>query len=150
MVCVKGVTPLIASVFLIVLVVTLASLVTTWITTVVKETQNTVGERAENSIDCSNAEVTIDNVFVSIGSGRAIIRNSGFVDDLTIETAQIFNSDGRSSTADNVPMNDFNKGSVQTLLFNDENINCALFYKLVVTTNCGTVYAEFTGQPDCV
>ncbi len=146
----KAVTPLIASVFLIVLVVTIASLVTTWLTTVVKETQETVGERSGESIECSNADVTIDEVFLGDGTGRAIIRNSGFVDNLSIETAQIINTDGRSFVATNVPLADFNKGEIETLTFTDESINCALFSKLIVTTNCPTIYAEFTGAPDCI
>ena len=146
----KAVTPIIASVFLIVLVITLSGIVTTWLTTVVKGTQESVGERSGEAIDCSNADITIDQVFIGGGSARAILRNSGFVDDLTLTTAQIINSDGRSFVASNVPMHDFNKGDMETLLFTDASINCALFSKLIVTTSCGTISAEFSGQPECV
>ena len=147
---VKGITPLIASVFLIVLVITLAGIIMTWLTTVVKDTQATVGERSGESIECSNADITIDQVFVTDGSARAIVRNSGFVDNLSLPTAQLINYDGSTFVAENVPVENFYKGDIVTLEFHGAGINCALFSKIMVTTSCAAVSAQFTGAPECV
>src|SRR3989344_7354935 len=146
----KAVSSLIASVFLIVLVVTLAGIITAWLTTVVRETQTTVGERSGEGLNCANAAITIDNVFLSGGTGRAIERNLGYAVNLTLTTAVLINIDGRSVVASNAPLSNFNKGDIETLTFSDSLINCALFSKLVVTTDCSTITAEFSGPAECV
>ncbi len=149
----KGISPLIASVFLIVIVVSLASIITTWMTTFVKSTQETVGERASETLDCSNAEITIDNVFLSPSekTARIIVRNSGFVDGLVIQSAQIIDISGNSYSATNLPIENFNKGDIVSIEFAYHNIEtCSDFLKAIVSTNCGGVSDTFESTPICL
>ncbi|MFC2143642.1 hypothetical protein ACFLQN_04560 [Candidatus Aenigmatarchaeota archaeon] len=145
----KGISPLIASVFLIVLVVAVASIITTWLTTLVKTTEEDVSDRTGESIECSNADITIDELFISSGSGNAIIINSGFVDNLSLLSSQIINLGGLNFSATNTPVHDFNKGDVVNLYFSDPGINCGTFSKLIITTSCASLTKEYTGNPTC-
>lgn len=146
----KGISPLIASVLLIVLVVSIASLVTTWLNTLVKSTQDTVGERTLEGVQCSNADITIDEVYLSEGSASVVVKNSGFVDDLALTSAQTFDTGGNNVSAVNMPLTAFNKGDLKTLVFNDPSLNCATFSQVIVTTNCAGVAETFSGTPQCV
>jgi flagellin-like protein len=148
----KGVSPLIASVFLIVMVISLASLITTWMITLVKETQSSVGERTAKTIDCSNAAITIDNVFLnpSERTARIIVRNSGFVDGLEITSSELLDITGNTFSASGLPLI-INKGDVATILFEDHNINmCSNFMQALVSTTCGGVHDIFTSTPVCL
>lgn len=146
----KGVSPLIASVFLIVLVVSIASLVTTWMTQLVKDTEEEIGQRATASIECSNAAITVENVFVGEGSANIIARNSGLTDDLSIISAQIFDLFGNNFSAVNLPIADFDRGDIENILFTDPQILCTTFSQATINTDCGSVSESFTGTPECI
>jgi len=147
----KGVSPLVASVLLIVLVVSAASLVTTWMSTLVKSTQETVGVRTMEGVECTNADITIDEVYVSnTGAASVVVKNSGFVNDMSLVSALTFDKSGNSASAENVPLTSINKGDLKILIFNDPSINCASFSQVIVTTNCAGVSETFSGTPQCV
>ena len=156
----KGISPLLASVLLIAVTVAIATLVAGWLSTTVRTTQTTVSNRTLEATECSSASITIEDVYMDAGrnaSQRIVVRNSGQSDSLQIVSAQLYNITGGNFSARSLPITNFNRGNVTTLSFEQYSTAGAMivdtcpgaFSKIIISTNCGGVSAEFTGTPKC-
>lgn len=137
----KGVSPLIAAVLLIVIVVSITALISGWLTTFFIGTRETVTNRTDTQVGCTGASLYVETVYVSIANGtagnvRAIVKNDGVIDE-AITAAQYVNTTGHNySTTTALPIT-FNRGSIKTLNFENVSIqNCTAFSQVVVSTNC--------------
>ena len=149
----KGISPLLAAVLLIAVTVAIATLVAGWISTTVRTTQATITNKTSEAVDCSAAAIVIDDVYAASGTvtARAIVRNAGQTDDLTIQSAQLYNTSGSNFTASSLPITNVDKGNVNTLSFAGASIaSCPTsFSQIVVTTSCGGVSAIWNKPPKC-
>ncbi|MDI6721715.1 MAG: hypothetical protein QMD85_04955, partial [Candidatus Aenigmarchaeota archaeon] len=64
----KGLSPLIATVILIVIVVSIAAIITNFATFLTRETEERVTNRTTKSLDCSGGEIRIREVYLSPGN----------------------------------------------------------------------------------
>jgi flagellin-like protein len=140
----KGVSPLVATVMLIVIVVSLVALISGWLTTMMTDTRETVSNRTGEGVRCTGASVSIESVYITenstAGVASMIVKNNGIVDELSIISAQIYNSSGYNFTASTaLPDTDFVRGAVKTIRFENVSLaDCAAFSQAVVATNCGS------------
>jgi len=139
----KGVSPLIATVMLVVIVVSMVALISGWLTSMITGTRETVSNRTAESVSCSGASIEIDSVYVttntSAGSATVVVRNSGIVDELSITGAGIYNITGGnfSYNGGSLPISNFPRGSIVTLKFENVSLaTCGSFSRVLVTTNC--------------
>jgi len=155
----KGISPLLAAVLLIAVTVAIATLVMGWLTTITRTTQVTVSNRTAEATDCSSASVVIDEVYLDIGFNgtvRAIVRNAGLADNMQLTSAQVYNRTGSNFSGSSMPITNFNRGNVTTITFTANTATdttiatvCSDFSRVLVTTNCGGVSAEFDRTPRC-
>lgn len=149
----KGVSPLIAATLLIVMVVAIGTIVMGWLYTFTRSSQEIVENRTDEAIHCSGGSIAIQDVYITpgtAGTARAVVKNTGFVDDLTLVSAQIYNRTGHNFTASGMPAENFNKGKIRTISFYNISIpNCGNFSKVIVTTNCGDISDTFRSVPKC-
>jgi hypothetical protein len=150
----KGLSELVSSVLLLVLTIAIAVIIFSFYQTNVSTTTEKVGNKSTEAIDCTSANINIEDVFITngtAGSARVIVRNAGFT-NLEIVSAQLYNKTGSNFTADGVPVSGFNRGSVATLVFGNVSMEeCPLgFSKVIITTSCGGVSDSFDGTPNCV
>ncbi|MFH0949175.1 MAG: hypothetical protein V1802_01680 [Candidatus Aenigmatarchaeota archaeon] len=145
----KGISPLIASVMLIVIVITLSTLVSNWLTALVRSTQEDVGNKTSETVSCTNAGISINDAFVNINEGktRVIVRNTGFM-DITLTSAQIYSQLGNNYIPSELP--ELKRGDIKTLVFSTPFESCNNFSYVIVTTSCGTVSGTFKEAPTCV
>lgn len=149
----KGLSPLIATVILIVIVVAIAAIITSFATTITRESQDRIENRTQKNIDCSGGEIRIRDVYLNPGNySRVIVENVGLVSDLTITSGQVVSITGYNSSATNLPITGFNTGDIRTVIFaNLSSVNaCVNFSQVIISTNCQTVSARFRGSPLCV
>ena len=151
----RGISPLLASVLLIAITVSIATLIMGWMSTVARTTQVKVETKTSQAVDCSSASISIDGVYITAGaSGTAnvIVSNTGQVDGLTIKSAQILNTSGSNFASSSTPITDFDRGDIETLSFSSVGIpSCPTdFSKVIVTTDCGGVTDVFDTTPKCV
>ena len=139
----KGVSPLVAAVLLIVIVVSITGLMSGWLTSFFTGTRETVTNRTDTQVGCTGASIYVETVYAVIANGtsgnvRAIVKNDGVIDE-SITSAQYINTTGHNfSTITALPMT-FNRGSIKTLLFENVSIqNCTAFSQVVVSTNCAS------------
>ncbi|GEM_PF-1352273 len=146
----KGVSPLIAAVLLIVMAVTIAGLVFSWLNTFTTSTQRKVENRTSEAVNCAGASLRIREVYLQNGSAatvRVVVENTGYVNNLTISGAQVLNTTGHNFTANNTPLM-FNRGEIVTVLFIGVSMTqCANFSKVLVGTQCGGINDEWTDTP---
>ncbi len=150
----KGVSAMVAAVLLIAVTVSLAALVSGWLTTIVHTTQVTISNVTATTVNCMSASVVIDDVYISAGapgSARAIVRNSGQADDLAIQSAYIYNRTGEAFSAAGLPSTDFDRGEVVTLMFNAVTVaSCpGDFIEAIATTDCPGISGKFSARPKC-
>ena len=155
----KGISPLISVVLLIAMTVLISTVMASWLTSFQKDQQDTIANKSGQIVDCTSADITIDDVYIDFKSNitRIIVRNSGQVRELAIESALFLNNLGHAAlnaTNETIyPVTNFGLGSIKTLEFNFSTINmtaCANFSKVIVATNCAATTATFTGTPKCI
>lgn len=141
----KGVSPLVATVMLIVIVVSLVAMISGWLTSFFTDTRETVTNRTDTQVRCTGASLLVEAVYVSAANGtsgnvRAIVKNDGVVDSLSIVSAQYINTTGHNfSSTTALPLSGFSRGSIKTLLFENVSIqNCTAFSQVVVSTQCSS------------
>lgn len=148
----KGLSPLVAVVILIVIVISIGTLVTGWVTTFTRQSQETVTNRTTSSVDCTGASVTIRSVFLNngtSGSATVIVENTGFVDGLTITSAQILNMTGGNFSSPVVPIYGFSRGDIVSLPFYNISVpTCAYFSEALLATSCGGVSDSYKQPPE--
>jgi len=146
----KGVSPLIAAVLLIVISVTIAGLVFSWLNQFTTGAQRKVENRTGEAVNCAGASIRIKEVYLqngSNGTARVVVENSGYVNNLTIAGAQVFNKTGHNFSANNTPLT-FNRGEIVTLLFTGVSAQqCANYSKIFVATQCGGINDESEETP---
>jgi flagellin-like protein len=152
----KGISPLIATVILIAVTVSIVSIIGTWVTTLTKEETGDITNKTGEATDCTGANIEIRDVYIDLSSNisRVSVWNSGYVDD-SIVAALLQNEDGE--TAPNLtafPLS-LPRGSLKSIEFNISNFNvtngttaCNDFSQAIVTTLCPPS-AKFTGTPKC-
>ncbi|HLC76960.1 MAG TPA: archaellin/type IV pilin N-terminal domain-containing protein [archaeon] len=151
----KGISPLIASVLLIAFTVSIATLVSGWFSTLTRSTTTTVSNKTSESISCSNAQISIEDVYISAGSvatgsARVIVKNNGYT-TIGVNGLQIYNTTGQNFSSGFSPVSTFDAGAIQTFsIVNVSVISCpSTFSKVIVTSNCGGITDTFDGAPKC-
>lgn len=139
----KGVSPLVATVMLIVIVVSIVAMLSGWLTTFFMSTRETVTNRTDTQVSCTGASIFVESVYVIIANGTsgrisAVVKNDGAVDGLNIVSAQYVNTTGHNFSATTaLPITNFNRGAIRTLLFENASIqNCTAFSQVIVSTDC--------------
>lgn len=152
----RGISPLLASVLLIGVTVAIATLVAGWVATVTRSTQTTAENKTSEAAQCSSGAVVIDEVYVTTGntttgSTRAVVRNAGGTDDIAIVSASAYNISGGNFSASGMPLADFDRGELFTLVFSNASMaTCpGAFSEVLVSTSCGGVAASFRSTPKC-
>jgi len=166
----KGISPLIAVVLLIALTVLLSTVMASWLTSFQKDQQDTISVKSGEIIDCTSADITIDDVYIDVSNSnihsnvsRVIVRNSGQVSNLSIESAALLDISGNSAPISRLnsthnktefPVSNFGIGNIISIEFNVTPFNltstCGNFSKVIVSTNCASTVAEFSGTPKCI
>ncbi|MDI6720998.1 MAG: hypothetical protein QMD85_01315 [Candidatus Aenigmarchaeota archaeon] len=149
----KGISPLVASVLLLAIVVSIAVVVGSWVSGMAKDTTATVGNRTAESVSCSASDIVVTSLYITAGasgSARAQVQNRGF-QAITLTSAQLINRTGHNfSTSTTLPI--LTRGQVAQLSFSSTSVpTCPTdFSRVVLTSNCGGISHSFTGTPDCV
>ena len=151
----KGVSPLLAGILLIAITVTVASLASGWLTSTIRSSTDTTTNRTDTALLCSGASIAIEDVYI-VGTTSATItasvRNNGQIDDLVIQSAQVFNTTGGNFTLTTAtPITDVDRGSIVQLSFVTGAFAACPgdFSELIVTTQCGGIIDTFTATPKC-
>ncbi len=150
----KGISPLIAAVLLIAFTVAIATLIAGWFSTLTRTTTSAVTNKTSLAVDCSSASINIREVFVKAGATgtvRALVENNGFIDDMNITSASVYNNTGHAVGGTGIPVTDFDRGESVVITFSSVNVaTCPTnFDRVVVTTDCGGVSDTFSGTPRC-
>jgi flagellin-like protein len=150
----KGVSPLIASVMLIAITVSMGMLIMGWFSNLSTSTTTTVSNKTTEAVACSSAKIAIDDVYITAGdietgTARVIVKNGGF-DDIGISSAQMYNRTGDNFST-GFEQKTIGPGNIYTIYISNVSVpSCPLdFSKVIVTTNCGGVYSVFDGSPKC-
>jgi len=149
----KGVSPLIASVMLIAITVSLAILIMGWFGNLTKSTTDTVANRTTETVSCTSARVSIESVYLSpgtAGSARIIVKN-GDSRPIGINSVQLYNRTGNNFST-GFSTGTLDAGAIYTVYLTGVSVpSCpADFSKALVTSSCGGVSATFDGAPNCV
>jgi flagellin-like protein len=143
----KGISPLIAAVLLIAATVSLATLIMGWLGTTTSDTTSAISNKTTEAISCSSADITVDAVYLSGTTVRAVVKNNGFSDNLQIINATLILTSGIMNSTSSTLDTDFDRGEIVSLQFRHDNLVCANFSKVIVSTNCGSVIREYSGVP---
>jgi FlaG/FlaF family flagellin (archaellin) len=150
----KGLSPLIATVLLIAISLSIIAIIMGCVTTLVKDQTGTISNRTGEAVECTGADIYIEDVYLDFSANvsRVHVRNSGQI-DLEIRSASLSNHMG--VTAANIttfPVSIPKSDALKEVLFNITNVinACGNFSNAVVTTNCGNAYYKFTGTPNCI
>ena len=155
----KGISPLIAAVLLIAITVTIATLVSGWISTVTRTTQIAAENKTTEAVECAAAAISVDQVYmVGNRTVRVVVRNSGQANDLVIANVSVINSTGSVFTFPTAPaLTNFDRGDSYTFLVDTGTGGVTIgrtcpadFSKVIVTTNCGGVASTFDKTPRCL
>ncbi len=151
----KGISPLIAAVLLIAFTVAIATLIMGWFSTLTRSTTTTVSNKTTEAVACSNAQISIEDVYITAGSlatgsARVIVKNTGFT-MLAINSAQLYNTTGHNFSTGFSSVSSFSAGSIQTISLTNVSVpTCpTTFSKAIVTSNCGGISDTFDGTPKC-
>ncbi len=143
----KGISPLLAAVLLIAIVLVVSVISMDWITTLSSKEGRVIQNK---TTECSTASSVIQDVYVDLSTNicRISVRNTGFGSD-ELQSAVVLSKRGESSTAITAFPISFPQGAIQNLEVNISGIitSCDNFSKAVVSTSC--VSAEFSEEPKC-
>jgi FlaG/FlaF family flagellin (archaellin) len=150
----KGLSPLISTVLLIAISLTIVSIIMGWATTLVREQTGAIGNRTGEAVECTGADIYIEDVYLNLrtNESRVHVRNSGQI-NLEIKSSSLSNDRGVMATnLTAFPVSIPKSDALKEVLFNITNIitACGNFSNAIVTTNCGNTYYKFTGTPNCV
>ena len=139
----KGVSPLIATVLLIVFTVAISTIVVSWLRDYTSDTTSSVSGTSQEVIECAKQNLKISNAYITVNTAtgisdiKATLRNTGSV-NFTISSAYVYNTTG-----------DFCNMMPSTTLvavgavINLANNTCGIltstsdFSRVEVTTTCG-------------
>lgn len=96
---------------------------------------------------CDVASVEIIDVSISGNTARMFVRNNGGSNNLQMLSAIIFDKSGNAIETTSALDQDFDRGKVKFLAFDDPKISCNTFSRAVLTTNCAQAKATFSQAP---
>ncbi|MBI4015058.1 MAG: hypothetical protein HY365_03850 [Candidatus Aenigmarchaeota archaeon] len=135
----KGISPLIASVLLLAITFTLATVLSPWALTLVRKDTQTLSNKSSSVTECN--VVTIENVYLDFQNNvsRMYVLAKG---DAQVVSASILNKKGVNmalANASQLPL-DMSRGQRALITFNLTSAlpACANYSKSVITTNCLT------------
>jgi len=150
----KGLSPLISTVMLILVAVGISGLLMSWSSSLTKQQQSHITNTTGEALSCTSADAQIKYVYIDFTSNRSrvIVQNTGLA-DLKIVSAKLLNNKGESANLTNttvLPM-DIVRGDMKELVFNiTTTINaCVNFSKVVISMNC-PIPVEYASTPTCV
>ncbi len=149
----KGISPLIAAVLLIAFTVAIATLVMGWFSTFTRTTTTTVSNKTSQAISCSNAQISIDDVYIRLNATESDvnihIKNTGFA-NIGITGLQVYNTTGHNFSTGFGTAPGIVPGSIVVFNITRASIpTCATFSKVIVTSNCGGITDIFESTPKC-
>ena len=155
----KAVSPLIASVFLVVFTIGISAVLVDWLNTFTKDTTDDVSISSRSVINCIKVDISIDNVYLEVNSTgddiiSALVINKG--PKVNIVSAYVYSTDGSSCTLSGSTQT-ISKGNSQTRI-NDTgcdifagNSSCPDFLMVKIITDCGaTAVFRAPQEPVCV
>ncbi|MBW6451278.1 MAG: hypothetical protein K0B02_00925 [DPANN group archaeon] len=155
----KAISPLIASVFLVVFTIGLSAMLVDWMNTYNRELTQDVQISSKSVMDCIKVNLNIDKIYLNVSNNgndsiKALIMNNG--PSVNIVSAYAYSVDGSRCVLSN-PIKTINQGMSQFLI-NDtgcdiynNNVSCSDFYFVKLMTDCGaTAVFEAPRTPDCV
>ena len=135
----KGISPLLAVVFLIAMTVAIATAYMGWYSSLIGSQSRTVENRTRIGIDCTAARTSILDVYMDFTNNvsRISVRNSGQVDD-NIVSANVYNSFGINATNMSAVPAAIKKGDTLSFEFNITGVipACGNFSQAVVSGEC--------------
>ncbi len=139
----KGVSPLIATVLLIVFTVAISTLVVSWLREYTADTTSSVGDTSQEVIECAKQNLKISNSYITVNTTtgisdvKATLKNTGSV-NFTISSAYVYDTTG--DFCDMTPsITLVSVGNVANLVNDTCDILTATseFGRIEVTTTCG-------------
>lgn len=132
----KAVSPLIATVLLVSITLTLIYLVSNWALSFTSSQAGIIGGQSDTSIKCSSAGLAIDNASYNCTSGKLMMEayNSG-TKDLTDFKIQMLLTNSSSYKLNAEPNVTVYSGDTQTFYNNSINITFAQLDRVVMTTS---------------
>lgn len=146
----KGISPLVATVFLVVFVIGISAMILVWIQDYTTGTTIKASESSDIVLDCSSTNVNIDSIFISNNSGtsnttiRVVVSNVG-QSPLKLYEVAAWNLSGGICYM-NLTKTVINVGESITVsnsgceIYN--STDCSDFYKIKVSTTCGGINDE--------
>ncbi len=150
----KGISPLIAAVLLIAFTVAIATLIMGWFSTFTRTTTATITNSTTAAVSCSDARVSIRDVYIQTGGGGAvanvIVENTGG-STVGLVSLQLINTTGNVFGTGFTAVGALNESQVLTFTITGASFSACpgSFSKAVVTTNCGGIGDTFTNTPKC-
>ena len=149
----KGISPIIASVFLIVFTVTIATLALNWFSGYTSDITSTADTTKTSLLNCSKISPRITDVFISVSGQtvRATITNVGS-STLTLRSVTAYSTDGSSCNMTFAGNANLDPGDIITATATSCTIystNCPNFDSVVLATTCSGVGHTFKGTPTC-
>ena len=146
----KGISTLIAAVLLIAVTLLISLIVSTSFTSLVKTQASTLQTRTGEAVNCTSSDINIEGVFIDDAprdQSRVLVRNSGQIQE-NIVSGQIVNKTGvAGALLTTVPL-PIARGDIVSVVFNTSsnttvsavnNITCANFDRVIITTECTIV-----------
>ena len=144
----KGVSPFLAMVLLIIATVSLAVIVSSWYSNMTRSQTEIIGNKTEQSVDCTYVSTDIQDVYLDLTNnrGRVSIVNTGQKDDILVSAKFLTTAGEEASIITTLPAS-INKGASLSVEFNIQNVitSCFNFSKVIVASKCTS--KEFTGTP---
>lgn len=144
----KGVSPLLASIFLVLIAVTAVPIFSGWFMNNLMSTADTSGNRTEQAIKCNVAGLAIEDFYLDFSASRARlnVRNSGQTPD-QIVSAKVYSFNGSEAANLTIFPINISAGEFKYVTFNTEGAlaSCSNFSYAIVSGRCKT--ATFEGLP---
>jgi flagellin-like protein len=148
----KGISPLIASVLLIMFVIALSTIIVNWLKDYAKDQTDATTTMTEENVDCIKQAITISNVYMvrepadSNQTVRVVIENMG-TGPAEISNIRVYNDEGQSCELNSSMGTDL-IGAGDLITF--ETDNCAvIFDPSAESTDCHTRFSEIRATTTC-
>lgn len=144
----KGMSPIISVPFIMLLTIIVAGIVSDFSINLVHDTTQSVGNTTTIAIDCTVAQITIEDVYFDSENNktRVSVKNSGYTNDKII-SVNVLNNWGISAiNITQFPIT-IEESAYETIEFNTASTVplCGNFSKVIVSTVC--VLAVFDSTP---
>ena len=141
----KGVSPLIATVLLIVFTIALGTIIIAWLTNYTSTTTEQTSATSNRLTECAKAAITIDAIYSSTADKnitKVDVRNNGLL-KINV-TNVVVSSVGTSCKLVATATEDMQVGDLRSFTNSACSITCNSYANTRVTTNCGTATATHT------